>query len=125
MVLKQLSATAAGTAETAKVGFPQNIPLLIGYAAQAAGIISTVKSAVSKTKQIAGQAGGVGSAGASISTPSIPVGGAASFGPQAASPSLPPQPSLVNKSVRAYVISGDVSSSQEADARLDRRRSLG
>ena len=123
--VKAVSATAAGTAETAKVGFPQNIPLLIGYAAQAAGIISTVKSAVSKTKQIAGQAGGVGSAGASISTPSVPVGGAASFGPQAASPSLPPQPSLVNKSVRAYVISGDVSSSQEADARLDRRRSLG
>ncbi len=123
--VKAVSATAAGTAETAKVGFPQNIPLLIGYAAQAAGIISTVKSAVSKTKQIAGQAGGVGNAGASISTPSVPVGGAASFGPQAASPSLPPQPSLVNKSVRAYVISGDVSSSQEADARLDRRRSLG
>ena len=40
-------AVAEGTAQTAKVGFPQNIPLLIGYAAQAAGIIMAIKSAVS------------------------------------------------------------------------------
>lgn len=40
-------AIAEGTAQTAKVGFPQNIPLLIGYAAQAAGIISAIKSATS------------------------------------------------------------------------------
>jgi hypothetical protein len=43
-------AVAEGTAQTAKVGFPQNIPLLIGYAAQAAGIISSVKSALSAAK---------------------------------------------------------------------------
>jgi hypothetical protein len=40
----------AGAAKTAKVGFPQNIPLLIGYAAQAVGIISAIKSAVSAAK---------------------------------------------------------------------------
>lgn len=39
------TAIAEGTAETAKVGFPQNIPLLLGFAAQAIGIISAVKSA--------------------------------------------------------------------------------
>jgi len=32
---------------------------------------------------------------------------------------------MVNQSVRAYVVSGDVNSAQEADARLSRRRSLG
>jgi hypothetical protein len=123
--VKAVSATAAGTAETAKVGFPQNIPLLIGYAAQAAGIISTVKSAVSKTKQIAGQAG-ASSGGVDISSPNIPTGGIGNqLGPAAAQPSLPPQPNMVNQSVRAYVVSGDVNSAQEADARLSRRRSLG
>jgi hypothetical protein len=121
--IKSVSSTAAGAAETAKVGFPQNIPLLIGYAAQAAGIISTVKSAVGATKQIASQAGAAGGGSANISTPNIPVGGAASLGPVAAS--LPPQPSTANQSVRAYVVSGDVNSAQEADARLERRRSLG
>ena len=116
------AALAAGTAETSKVGFPQNIPLLIGYAAQAAGIIGTVKSAVSKSKQVAGGVGATaGAGGGTISAPSIPTG---AIGPQAA-PSIPPQPSTVNQSVRAYVVSGDVNSAQEADARLDRRRSLG
>ena len=121
--VKSASATAAGAAETAKVGFPQNIPLLIGYAAQAAGIISTVKSAVSKTKQIAGTAGGTG-IGGTVTAPSINVSGT-NIGQPNTTPTLPPQPSVVNQSVRAYVISGDVNSAQEADARLDRRRTLG
>lgn len=43
------SAAATGAAETAKVGFPQNIPLLIGFGIQIAGIISAVKNA-SKAK---------------------------------------------------------------------------
>lgn len=45
-------AVAEGAAKTAKVGFPQNIPLLIGYAVQAAGIISAIMSAVNTTKSI-------------------------------------------------------------------------
>jgi hypothetical protein len=119
------AAIAAGTAETAKIGFPQNIPLLIGYAAQAAGIISTVKSAVGKSKQIAGTVG-ASSGGIDISSPNVPTGGLGNqLGPAAAAPSLPPQPNMVNQSVRAYVVSGDVNSAQEADARLSRRRSLG
>jgi len=46
-------AVAEGTAQTAKVGFPQNIPLLIAYAAQAAGIISAIVSAVKSAKSAA------------------------------------------------------------------------
>lgn len=38
-------ATSVGTAQTAKVGFPQNIPLLIGFAAQVGGIVSAIKTA--------------------------------------------------------------------------------
>ena len=62
-------AMAEGSAQTAKIGFPQNIPMLIGYAAQAAGIFSAIRSAVKSSK-----------AGASIpnitppSSPSIPTG---------------------------------------------------
>lgn len=43
-------ATAEGAAQTAKVGFPYNIPLLIAFAAQAVGIIAAVKGAVSNAK---------------------------------------------------------------------------
>jgi len=45
-------ATTVGAAQTAKVGFPQNIPLLIGFAIQAAGILSAVKGAVGASKKI-------------------------------------------------------------------------
>jgi hypothetical protein len=66
-------AVAEGVAQTAKVGFPQNIPLLIGYAAQAAGIISAISAATSKAK--AGAVGGGGSISAatqqSASAPSF------------------------------------------------------
>jgi len=47
------TATAVGAANTAKVGFPQNIPLLIAFAAQAAGIIAAVKGAVGSAKKVA------------------------------------------------------------------------
>jgi len=47
---RSVVAVAEGTAQTAKVGFPQNIPLLIGYAAQAVGIITAIMSAVKAAK---------------------------------------------------------------------------
>ena len=49
-VARSTVAVAEGTAQTAKVGFPQNIPLLIGYAVQAAGIIGAIKQAVGASK---------------------------------------------------------------------------
>ena len=100
---------------------PFNIPFILTAITTGASILASVKSAIGATNQAAGVGG---------STPSLTAPNASTsnignqLGPAAVS-SLPPQPSLVNKSVRAYVISGDVSSSQEADARLDRRRSLG
>jgi hypothetical protein len=50
-------ATATGAAKTAAVGFPQNIPLLIAYAAQAAGIIAAIVSAVKGAKSAASSIG--------------------------------------------------------------------
>ncbi len=41
---KTLSALGVGAANTAKVGFPLNVPLLIAFAAQAVGILSNLKS---------------------------------------------------------------------------------
>jgi hypothetical protein len=60
-------AVATGAAKTAKVGFPQNIPLLILYAAQAVSIIKTV---IDATKM----AGEAGSAGGSTDVGSVPTG---------------------------------------------------
>tara|TARA_B110000285_G_C15141005_1_gene630756 strand:+ start:2492 stop:4678 length:2187 start_codon:yes stop_codon:yes gene_type:complete len=54
---RSVVAIAEGTAQTAKIGFPQNIPMLIGYAAQAIGIISAIRSAV---KSAGGSAKGGG-----------------------------------------------------------------
>lgn len=51
-------ALAEGTAQTAKVGFPQNIPLLIAYAAQAVGIITAIISAVKSAKKATTETGG-------------------------------------------------------------------
>jgi hypothetical protein len=51
-------ALAEGTAQTAKVGIPQNIPLLILYAAQAVSIIKTVIDATKAAKEGGGETGG-------------------------------------------------------------------
>ena len=48
-VANSSTAVAEGTAQTAKVGFPQNIPLLIAFATQVAGVISAIKSVSSPT----------------------------------------------------------------------------
>jgi len=118
-------AMAEGSAQTAKIGFPQNIPMLIGYAAQAAGIFSAIRSAVKNSK-----------AGASIpnitppSTPSIPTGA-----------STPPSFNVVGQSgtnqlaeaigsqsqqpVQAYVVANDVTTAQSMDRNIIDDASLG
>ena len=113
------SAIAAGSAETAKVGFPQNIPLLIGYAAQAVGIISAVKGAVSKTKSIAG------AGGPSLSGLTAPQISSAAAPPQNITQTAAPQLVTTTPTVQAYVLAGNVTSAQEADAKLSTRRNIG
>ncbi len=112
-------ATATGAAKTAAVGFPQNIPLLIAYAVQAAGIIAAVVSAVKGAKSASKGVGG------SIPTPSANIGRGVASVPAAPPSGVSPEVNAGDQMIRAYVVSGDVSSSQEASARLNSKRRLG
>ena len=112
--------TAAGASKTASIGFPQNIPFLIGYAAQAVGIIGAIKSAVGAAKGTIGAAGAGGSTpsiqsprGASAAAPSFNIVGqggtnqlAESIGSQEKQP------------VKAYVVSSDVTSAQSMERNI-------
>ena len=110
-------AVGQNVAESSKIGFPQNLITIAGAIAQGVGIISSVKSAVSKTKASAGSAG--------ASVPNIPT---------PSMPSLPPAFNVVGASdtnqladaiggqsqepVKAYVVSGDVTSAQSMDRNI-------
>ncbi len=122
-------ALAQGTAETAKVGFPQNIPLLIAFAAQAAGIFSSIKSAVGAAKSSTSRFGGSG--------------GGASTSFRAAAPSAPQAPAFnvvgasgtnqlaeaINgrdaQPVKAFVVSNEVTNAQALDRNIVNSASLG
>ena len=113
-------ATAEGVAQTAKVGFPQNIPLLIGYAAQSIGIIGSVKSAISSAKSVASGLGGSGSV-ASIQAPSTPAATAPSFnivGQSGTNQLAESIGSQEKKPLKAYVVSGDVTTAQAMERNI-------
>ena len=113
-------ATAEGVAQTAKVGFPQNIPLLIGYAAQAIGIIGGVKSAISSAKSVASGLGGSGKV-ASIQAPSTPAATAPSFnivGQSGTNQLAESIGSQEKKPLKAYVVSGDVTTAQAMERNI-------
>ena len=113
---KATVATAEGAAQTAKVGFPQNIPLLIGYAAQAAGIISAIKSATGTAKSAVSNIGG---GGGSIVEPSAPQAPAfnvvGSSGETQLADAIGGQ---TQKPTRAFVVSNDVTTAQELDRNI-------
>ena len=125
---KSGSAIAQGAAETAKVGFPQNIPLIIAYAAQAIGVISAVKAAVGKTKAVAasaGASGGGGSVGINVpqiqtSAPSFNIVGAAPENQLAQTITAQQQ-----KPVKAFVVAGDVTTAQGLERNIVQESSLG
>jgi len=121
---RSMVAVTEGTAQTAKIGFPQNIPMLIGYAAQAVGIIGAIKSATSKAKAPI----------TSLPSPSTISSGVRSAAPQAPSFNLVGQGgtnqlaeaigSQSQQPVRAYVVSGDVSTAQSLDRNIVESASL-
>ena len=119
---KATASIAAGTAETAKIGFPQNIPMLIGYAAQAAAIIMSVKSAIGKVKGAA-KIGGGSSISAGVGTtptprPQFNVAGDAGVN-QIASTLANQQP------IKAYVVGKEVSTQQSLDRNIVKNATLG
>lgn len=116
-------ATATGAAKTAAIGFPQNIPLLIGYAVQAAGIIAAVVSAVRSSKSAAK---GVGGSVNMPQAPNIPRrGGTPTSSDGGVNQIDVAQATFENQgAIKAYVVQGDVRSSSEATAKIESRRTL-
>ena len=120
---------ASGAGATAKVGFPQNVPLLIAFAAQSAGIFSSIKSAVNAAKGSASKMGASGG-GSSVSSPSF-----------SSASSIPPAFNVVGASetnqlaqsigqdekqpVKAYVVSNEVSDAQALDRNIVESASIG
>lgn len=115
---RSVVAVAEGTAQTAKVGFPQNIPLLIGYAAQAAGIFAAIKSAVSAAKS-------------SVSLPSISSNITATSQPNVSFVSSRENQlstsisnSQSTQPIKTYVVSKDITTAQELDRNIISSTSL-
>lgn len=115
-VARSQIAISEGVAQTAKIGFPQNVPMLIGYAAQAAGIISSIRSATKSAS--------------SISIPNIDVSSAqsTSFTP----PSNLSQQSNVatinqqaqQSTIQAFVVSNDITNQQSLDRNIITQASI-
>jgi hypothetical protein len=128
------ASVATGFSKTLALGFPAAIPALIGYAGAAVGIISSVKSAVGGAKSVASSIGGSGGAGggniSSPIAPSIPT-----------ATSTPPSFNVVGSSdtnqlasaiggqsqkpIKAFVVSSDVSTSQELDRNIITEAGIG
>ena len=117
--------SASGVAKTsASAPFPYNIPMIIGYVAQAIGIIGAVKSAVKQSKQAASSVGGVPSVGGNIQVPTAVTAAAAT----------PPDLSSVGGSgfnqiadaigeqnqtpIQTYVVASDVTTAQSLDRNI-------
>ena len=118
---------ASGAAKTASaVPFPANIPLIVGYAAQAVGIISAIKSAVKASRQATK---GIGGASPDISTP--PSGGGATppafnvVGASGETQLADAIGSQTQQPTRAYVVSNDVTTAQEMDRNIIEGASIG
>ena len=113
-----------GFAKTLAAGMPQNIPLLIAYAAQAAGIISAMVSAVSKAKSAIPSAGGV-----NVSTPATPnAPSTPAFNIVGSSTSNQLADILAGQQqqpIQAFVVSNDISTAQELDRNIIAGASIG
>ncbi len=116
---------AAGAGKTAAAApFPANIPLILGYAATAIGIIGSVKSALSKQKSVASQFGGGGGGGgidsfktpqAQAQSPSFNIVGSSGTNQLASAIG-----SQTQQPIQAYVVSNDITSAQSLDRNIVR-----
>jgi len=113
---------AKGAATTASVGFPQNIPLIIGYAATAVGIVTSIKAALTKVKGAsAGSAPSMSGGGASApAAPSFNVVGASSTNQLAQTIGNQQQ-----QPIKAYVVANDVTTQQSLDRNIVSSASIG
>lgn len=112
---------SAGFIKTAAAGFPQNIPLLIAYGLQIGALIATMVKATKKAKGSVGSIQASAISGGGSPTVSAP---RPNTQPVNNTQSQVPQFTDVAPTVRAYVLSGDVTSAQEADSKLNRKRTI-
>ena len=114
-----------GFTATLKAGFPQNVPLLIAYAAQAAGVVASMVSAVGKAKSQ------IPRGGVSVptpTTPNAPTSQAPAFSIVGQSTSDQLADVLASQGqqpLRTYVVSNDVSTAQELDRNIIQGASIG
>jgi hypothetical protein len=115
------SAVSTGFAQTLKLGFPAAIPALIGYAASAFGIISSVLAATKKTKSVASSIGGSGGGDVSISQPQTNASQPPAFNVVGASGTNQLADAIGGQSqqpIKAFVVSNDVTSAQSMDRNI-------
>jgi len=116
---------SSGAAKAASAApFPANIPLILGYAAQAVGIVSAIKGAISASKQATKGLGG------SVPSPSVPTGASTppSFNVVGASDTNQLASAIGGQSqqpVQAYVVANDVTTAQSMDRNIIDDASLG
>lgn len=116
---------SSGAAKAASAApFPANIPLILGYAAQAVGIVSAIKGAISASKQATKGLGG------SVPSPSVPTGASTppAFNVVGASSTDQLASAIGGQSqqpVQAYVVANDVTTAQSMDRNIIDDASLG
>ena len=118
---------AKGGATTAAKGFPANVPLLLAFGIQAAGIIMSIRSAVNAAKGAASKTGASGGGG-SIQSPSLPTPSAPAFNivGSSAENQLAESLSSQNKQpIKAFVTASDVTSAQELDRNIIENAAIG
>ena len=100
-------------AESSKVGFPWNIITMASYALQAVSLVKAFTGSKKKlnsiTSSIGGGSGGGGASPSPVSAPSFNVIGATSAGENMIADTVA---STNNKTMRAYVVENDISTSQ-------------
>ena len=120
--------TAGGAKAASAAPFPANIPLILGYAAQAVGIVSAIRGAMKASKAATSQLG-VSSPSPKIAPPTTTAG------------SIPPAFNIVGASgtnqladaiggqsqqpIQAFVVSSEVTTSQELDRNIIDEASIG
>ena len=110
---------------TAKATATLNPFIIASYAASAVGVIASIASAFSKSKAAVADVGGVSAGGATISAPKAPsfnLIGNASAGENKIASAIETKN---NVPLKAYVVSGEVSSAQELDRNVENTASIG
>ncbi len=119
---------SAGSMKSASAApFPANIPLIIGFAAQAAGIFASIKSAVGAAKSSTSKFGVSGGGG--ISAPRTQVASQApAFNVVGAAPENQLAQAIGEKEqqpVKAFVVSNEVTNAQALDRNIVESASIG